>query len=101
MSYGIELYNQAGARVFDMATRGCLLVEQFAVPASGGAVVRTYSALAGRTLSVGPVRQSPTYGGNQAQDIGLASCAIDYALGYPRITASPGGQATTVTVFAR
>lgn len=102
MSYGIEVYNSVGTKIWGVdAPGGGLLLGVFAVPATGGNVVVPYSGAVGRTVVCTAVGTSATYGGNPANNISLPMCTIDYSLGFPRVTAVPAGRAATVYVFAQ
>lgn len=101
MSFGFEVYNASGAKTFGMDAEGGLFLGTFSVGASGSDVVQTYPYSGGRTIGCVPVGQSATYGGFTSTNISLCDVVIDYGLGYPRVTATPRGRASTVYVFTQ
>lgn len=101
-NYGLLLRNSGGQTIFhsDLADGGGLYIGHFDVLASGGAVVVNYPAAQGRTLLCSPVGTSASFGGNPANNMSLPNCVVDYAQGYPRVTATPGGNGARCYVFA-
>jgi hypothetical protein len=101
VTWGIQTLAQGGAVEVDLSTAGGVYIESFDVPSSGANVVRTYPAAEGLTLFFAPAAQSPTVGGPEGTTKNLCSLVADYALGFPRLTATPGQRASTVYVFAK
>jgi hypothetical protein len=101
VSYGLELFNSVGQKIFGMDSEGGLFLGLFGVAGSGANVVLTFPAQAGRTLMVAPVSQNPALPNNPNLSMSLALCTVDYALGYPRVTAVPAGRSCFIYVFVQ
>lgn len=87
MSYGLQVFDGSGTVVFDNRNaQAGVLLDVFA-PNNGGET-RTYPGAAG--LSVFTMLA----GGHTN-----ATATVDYALGYPRVTAQPGYNGVPLMVF--
>lgn len=101
-NYGLLLRNSSGQVIFnsDLADGGGLYFGHFDVGATGSSVAVSYPAAQGRTLLCSPVSTSSVLGGNPANNMSLPNCVVDYAQGYPRVTATLGGTSARCYVFA-
>lgn len=86
MTFGLQLFNASGQVSFDSRyAQGGVIADQVTRAAGSGTEVRTYPAFAGRTAIV-------KAGGYDAPG------AVDYALGYPRVTFTPGPYLSTTWI---
>ena len=102
MSFGIQIFNEAGVRTFDSTTYGGLFLESFDVTAGTGTVVKTYPSQAGYTMMFGVLSPETSIGSDSTTtNITAAYGSVDYSLGYPRLTITRGARACTIVVFIK
>lgn len=79
MAFGVQAFDSAGTLIFDTTSAGGGVVADLIDMADGAALVKEYPGYAGHTCRAMALSYAGPYG-----------TAVDYVLGWPRLTISSG-----------